>query len=411
MSETGVGRELLARVQGLVKQQQATLHRLRKSIKRHGDGAILNVLRDVCTELRRQTEAKVKETEVLKIPIGERLRRLSEVKLTQPSILSEAPAGHHSDKEICPNLSQPSTVTKSFKVRIEELEVDDIVIVIMGPTGAGKSSFVNLATGNATRVGHGLEACTESIDMFKLQRKDMQNIIFVDTPGFRDDAKFDTGIGENVVSCLKQIYEQNVRLAGILYLHRITDNRVVSTFLKDATSFRSLYSEDELQKIVLVTTMWDEVDQAAGAETETELERYYQKTMLKQGSRIMRHINTFQSAWDIVDHIVDGHNKRNNAELQKEMVNLETRLLKTSAGKELFGKLRALVKRQQDILCLLRDSMKRDDDQYLREVLKDEYEQLRRWTEAQVKQMEALDMPIGKRLHRFSTSTLGFSKE
>ncbi|KAL4259605.1 hypothetical protein AB1N83_006545 [Pleurotus pulmonarius] len=70
---------------------------------------------------------------------------------------------------------------KIFKVKTEDLKEDDVIIAIMGPTGAGKSSFINMATGNATGVGHDLESCTNSIDILKFQciERSMQDIIFL----------------------------------------------------------------------------------------------------------------------------------------------------------------------------------------------------------------------------------------
>ncbi|KAF9489918.1 hypothetical protein BDN71DRAFT_1525719 [Pleurotus eryngii] len=301
---------------------------------------------------------------------------------------------------------------KIFKVKTEDLKEDDVIIAIMGPTGAGKSSFINMATGNVTGVGHDLESCTNSIDILKFQciERSMQDIIFVDTPGFDDTHKSDVEILEMIAGWLKQTYEQNVKLAGILYFHRITDNRMAGTPLKNLHMFEKLCGKDALQNIILTTTMWDEVDEATGEQREKELERHYWKTMISQGSKTMRYQNTDKSAWNIIDSIVVGHNERYAVELQKELVDLEKELPETGAGKELFGKLQALVKRQQDTLHRLRDSMKRHDDETILNALKEEYEELRLQTEATVKEMEALKIPIGKRLRRLFTSTLGFFK-
>ncbi|KAF4582667.1 hypothetical protein EYR40_002590 [Pleurotus pulmonarius] len=301
---------------------------------------------------------------------------------------------------------------KIFKVKTEDLKEDDIIIAIMGPTGAGKSSFINMATGNATGVGHDLESCTNSIDILKFQciERSMQDIIFVDTPGFDDTHKSDVEILEMIAGWLKQTYEQNVKLAGILYFHRITDNRMAGTPLKNLHMFEKLCGKDALQNIILTTTMWDEVDEPTGEQREKELERHYWKTMISQGSKTMRYQNTDKSAWNIIDSIVVGHNERYAVELQKELVDLEKELPETGAGKELFSKLQALVKRQQDTLHRLRESMKRHDDETILNALKEEYEELRLQTEATVKEMEVLKIPIGKRLRRLFTSTLGFFK-
>jgi ABC-type hemin transport system ATPase subunit len=40
------------------------------------------------------------------------------------------------------------------------LSPSDIIIPVMGATGAGKSTFIQNATGQHVEVGHGLESCT-----------------------------------------------------------------------------------------------------------------------------------------------------------------------------------------------------------------------------------------------------------
>ena len=58
--------------------------------------------------------------------------------------------------------------------------------------------------------------------------------------------------------------------------------------------FKKLCGKDALQNVVLVTTMWDEVDQETGKARENELkEKYWQTT-----SRFMR---TRQSAFETID--------------------------------------------------------------------------------------------------------------
>lgn len=37
---------------------------------------------------------------------------------------------------------------------------DDVFVAVMGMTGAGKSTFISLCTGDEVAVGHDLQACT-----------------------------------------------------------------------------------------------------------------------------------------------------------------------------------------------------------------------------------------------------------
>ena len=83
-------------------------------------------------------------------------------------------------------------------------------------------------------------------------------------------------------------YKEQKLLSGILYLHRITDNRVVDTPLKNLRAFRKLCGRDVLGKIYLTTTMWDEVDQSLGERMLDELKTDYWKAVIIQEAQIIR---------------------------------------------------------------------------------------------------------------------------
>jgi len=96
------------------------------------------------------------------------------------------------------------------------------------------------------------------------------------------------------------------RLTGILYLHRISDNRMGATPLKNLATFRELCGEG-LEKVVLATTMWPEVEgdeQEICVAREEELKNNYWKGMIEKGSTTRRFENTQASAWRIIDCII-----------------------------------------------------------------------------------------------------------
>lgn len=61
----------------------------------------------------------------------------------------------------------------------------------MGPTGSGKTTFINLASGSNLRVGPGLDSCTETVQTSKPFDLNGRRAILVDTPGFDDTSKSD----------------------------------------------------------------------------------------------------------------------------------------------------------------------------------------------------------------------------
>src|SRR6266540_6334994 len=82
-------------------------------------------------------------------------------------------------------------------------------------------------------------------------------------------------------------YNRHIRLTGLLYFHRISDNRMAGTPLNNFRAFEKLF-EDDFNGIILTTTMWDEVDEDLGAEREKELTDVYWKSMIERGSSVKR---------------------------------------------------------------------------------------------------------------------------
>jgi len=286
-------------------------------------------------------------------------------------------------------------------VEVEDLSQDDVIIALMGPTGAGKSSFVNTVTGHNSGIGHSLESCTADIGMVKIH-----DIILVDTPGFDDTHKTDMEILSLIADWLTETYKREIKLAGILYFHRISDNRVAGTPLKNLHMFEKLCGKNAFENIILTTTMWDKVGEDIGAQREKELKGEYWKAMIKQGSKTIRYRNTRESAWEILDSII-GH-KQQAVLLQKEMVDMERQLRETDAGQTLYSALESLVRRQQDTLEEIRSETMRQADPSVLKHLQDEYEDLRKELQTTIADMQKLQISMGKRFLRFCSTALSF---
>jgi hypothetical protein len=68
-------------------------------------------------------------------------------------------------------------------------------------------------------------------------------------------------------------YKGKVTLAGVIYMHRISDIRMSGTARRNFTMFRKLCGENALSNVVLVTTMWGNlVDMEEGEARERELQ-------------------------------------------------------------------------------------------------------------------------------------------
>ncbi|EKM78785.1 hypothetical protein AGABI1DRAFT_15253, partial [Agaricus bisporus var. burnettii JB137-S8] len=177
---------------------------------------------------------------------------------------------------------------------------------IMGPTGAGKSTFVKIATGSENvEIGHTLRSSTQHIRTIRchnpLRHRD---VVFADTPGFDDDTRSDTEILTEVADWLKQTYQAGVKLSGILFLHRITDNRMTNTLVRNLDMFENLCGNGAFSNVRFVTTHWDQLkDNNQGIKNEGELCKKYFNTFLCGGSQVHRFQSSFASAWQIINSL------------------------------------------------------------------------------------------------------------
>ncbi|EPS45300.1 hypothetical protein H072_696 [Dactylellina haptotyla CBS 200.50] len=160
----------------------------------------------------------------------------------------------------------------------------------MGVTGAGKSSFIQLVTGNkAVKIGHSLVAETSEITSYDVQIG-WDVFTLVDTPGFNDTSKSDVEILRLIVDWLSTTYRSGAKLCGILYLHRITDARMTGSAIRSLKAFKELCGDEFFQYITLGTSCWSLVDESVGAAREEELTQKsaFWKYLLDRGAQVVR---------------------------------------------------------------------------------------------------------------------------
>jgi len=288
--------------------------------------------------------------------------------------------------------------------KTDDLSPDDIIIAVMGPTGSGKSTFINIITGFETaNVGHNLELCTKEVEKFRHSLPGLAygDLVFVDTPGFDDTSKSDLEVLKMVDNWLKSTYGKDMKLSGLLYFHRISDNRKTGTPLKNLGMFEELCGKNTLQKVILTTTLWDEVDQKTGETREGELRSGYWLPMLQRNSTTNRFRRTRESAFTVIDPLIDTANIRFSALLQQELADMRKKLSSRSraTGQELLLTMELLLGQREDLLRRIRNEVKRRaDDEMILEPLQDEYQKLKTNMESTINEMRRLKIPLGKRL-------------
>ncbi|EWY83656.1 hypothetical protein FOYG_13458 [Fusarium oxysporum NRRL 32931] len=202
----------------------------------------------------------------------------------------------------------------------------------MEMAGPGKSTLILLCTGQDVPIGHDLQACTQHVTAYQCKSSDTSDIYLLDTPGFDDTNRSDTEVLKEIALCLTKTYEDNIKLSGILYLHRITDRRMGGSAKKNLMMFRKLCGEESLMNVILVTTMWEDEYTAIGERREQELIATggFWGALVEEGAQISRHNNTRSSAMPLLRTIAKSY--RVTISIQKEMVSEHKDLNKTEAG-------------------------------------------------------------------------------
>jgi len=180
-------------------------------------------------------------------------------------------------------------------VDVSMLRKGDILIPIMGVTGVGKSTFINIVAGRqAAIIREELDSQPQPVlpVIIPYPGDNTRRIVFLDTPGFNDTWRSDTEILRRITIWLQHSCEAGVTLAGVIYLHEISQNRVQTTG-GSLTMFDAIYQPD-LQNVILATTKWKQ------PETDAERDREKQLTLYWKGPLMPRFMNTPESAWEVV---------------------------------------------------------------------------------------------------------------
>ncbi|KAH9942743.1 P-loop containing nucleoside triphosphate hydrolase protein [Amylocystis lapponica] len=237
-------------------------------------------------------------------------------------------------------------------------------IAIMGPTGVGKTSFINLASGSQFDVGMTLESSTSGVQLSRPFPLEGYSITLIDTPGFDDTTKSDAEIWRRSPgSWHPSKYEKGQMLNGIIYLHRISDNRVGGTAMRNFNFFRDLCGPDALQNSIVVSNMWGEVAPDVGAAREKELvtKDIFFKPALDAGAETFRHDDTVGCAHLILRKLAEKTPRP--LLVQQEMVDKRMNVAETAAGLALLG---ALAEQERKHLAQLRE-LESEIDEAIRE--------------------------------------------
>ncbi|KAL4077621.1 hypothetical protein J3A83DRAFT_1634419 [Scleroderma citrinum] len=218
---------------------------------------------------------------------------------------------------------------------------------VMGPTGVGKSSFIQDSVPSSLRikikVGDSLKSETNEVQSVSWITEDGTAVKLVDTPGFDDSraGMTDARVLKMIATFLTNEHGKKSPLAGLIYVHRISDTRMGGSLQRNLRIFQKICGPISLKNVVIVTTMWDMVIPEEGLRHEQELRsgQTMFKPLLDEGATMMPHKRTPKSAADVINHLLG--KDATMTQIVRELMQEGKALESTAAGSELINDLQA----------------------------------------------------------------------
>ncbi|KAF9031603.1 hypothetical protein BJ165DRAFT_1535369 [Panaeolus papilionaceus] len=196
------------------------------------------------------------------------------------------------------------------------------LILLLGPTGTGKSNFIECLAGNkGLRIsGDSLESVTQEVAMYQLvnvmskdyQDQYVQEVFLVDAPGFCDRQLSEVQIVTMIQEWFRKFEGHNLyfSLHGFLFFHRITDRRVGGSLKRTILLLKKLVGTSSPQPWPgVVTTMWDTFSTAeqirVADEKLQQLMDEHLEDALGQDTIVLKFYNDQKSALKIISDMFD----------------------------------------------------------------------------------------------------------
>jgi len=127
-------------------------------------------------------------------------------------------------------------------------------------------------------------------------------VFLVDTPGFDDTARSDAETLKGITFFLVTLHDKNVRLAGLVYMHRISDSRMSGSATKNLRLFKSLCGKQSYGHVALVSTMWSDSSDERNLQRQRleELRSTFWADLIQGGCSIKKHYGDKASAHEII---------------------------------------------------------------------------------------------------------------
>ncbi|OAL48586.1 hypothetical protein IQ07DRAFT_542138, partial [Pyrenochaeta sp. DS3sAY3a] len=204
----------------------------------------------------------------------------------------------------------------------------------MGPTGVGKSSFIAAVSGQTLALAYDLTSDSSDCDSSEYPSAGGQTVDLIDTPGFDNPTRSDKDV---LMTIIKKVKANNDLIAGVIYMHPITNKRFTGSDRRILDIFNAICGENFAPHMVLCTTMWNTLPKAmVAAEAAVREQKLCESPefwapLINQGARHMRFTGDENSGRAIIEHILSRPANRPMG-IQLELRGANCMLQDTTAG-------------------------------------------------------------------------------
>lgn len=187
-------------------------------------------------------------------------------------------------------------------------------------------------------------------------------------------------------------------MKGIIYLHRIIDQKMQGSALRNFRVFQELCGESALQNVVLLTTMWDKLpNRLEGLDRDQQLREDFWALMETKGS----YIASFDGSKEMAEAMVMMLAAKSGVVLnvQKELHDQQKPLGETAAGQLILPVVRRRMNGNSDEMRWLQariEEAERQKDRAQERALAAERRKLEIQQEKHVREIERLNARIAK---------------
>ena len=138
--------------------------------------------------------------------------------------------------------------TKKYENQFNMDDIRDKIAILLGPTGAGKSSFINCITKkNECKVGDTTDSCTRDYQQVNIPHNGYV-YYFVDTPGL-DDGK---GNDEQNIQEIDKVKKAYPRMNVFIICLELNELRLTSSLKKMLQTFMGMFPSESFWEHVLI---------------------------------------------------------------------------------------------------------------------------------------------------------------